>query len=555
MAGGAGTEAAGRLSGAGNRDAPAACRELRRALELARSEIRPHHLLTVREKRSLAAAVVLALALLAACGRGRDTASAPAARRLTVAVRADITGVFPEPPTQSESFTIDVFSNVLEGPFRLDANLAVTPALVSTWTNPDERTWVFRLREGVRFSDGTPLTSEDVAASLRAAVEMPFPTGTFLSAIEKVEPSGPTEFRVTTREPSAVLPSYLAAGFVISASALAKKPILPIGTGPYVFAGRERGRQVRLTRNRFHDPPAPFDEVLLRVLPDPAERVAALLRGDVDIAEAIPLDAVDRLSRESGLVARARPGTRVLYLAPRVDRPPFSDPRVREALDLAIDRDELNARVYGGRAAPASQPVPVAVAGFDDSLPVVRADRERARALVAEASGGAGIAVALDGPSDKYLGDVALVAEAKRQMELAGFRVTARTRPKGEYFPLLARGEAQLYLFGWQCDTLEAGDVLAGAFRSRTPSGARNDNYQGLADAQLDAAIDAASRASDAAERLEYLRAAMKRIRAIRAAVSLVVMPETIAWSRRISWTPSPTLVLRLHEVGLAGPR
>lgn len=501
------------------------------------------------------AAVALAAVLLSACGRDRATAPARDPQRLIVAVRADITGVFPEPPTQSESFTIDVFSNVLEGPFRLDANLAVTPALVSTWTNPDERTWVFRLREGVRFSDGTPLTSDDVVASLKAAVEMPFPTGTFLSAIEKVEPNGPSEFRVTTREPSAVLPSYLAAGFVISARALAKRPVLPIGTGPYVYAGRERGREVRLTRNRFHDPPAPFDEVLLQVLPDPAEREAALLRGSVDIAEGIPLDAVDRLSRERGLVARARPGTRVLYLAPRVDRPPFSDARVREALDLAIDRDELNARVYSGRAVPASQPVPVAVAGYDDSIPVVRADRERARALVAEASGGAGIDVRIDGPSNKYLGDVALVEEARRQLELAGFRVTARTRPKEEYFPLLARGEVQLYLFGWQCDTLEAGDVLAGAFRSRTPSGARNDNYQGLADARLDAAIDAASRASDAHERLGHLREAMKRIRAIRAAVPLVVMPETIAWSTRISWTPPPTFVLRLHEVGLAEPR
>ena len=122
-------------------------------------------------------------------------------QKLTVAVRADITGVFPEPPTQSESFTIDLFSNVLEGPFRLDANLAVKPALVSTWSNPDDRTWVFRLRQGVRFSDGTPLTSADVVASLRAAVEKPFPTAAFLSAIAKVEASGPLEFRVTTREP------------------------------------------------------------------------------------------------------------------------------------------------------------------------------------------------------------------------------------------------------------------------------------------------------------------------------------------------------------------
>ena len=429
------------------------------------------------------------------------------------------------------------------------------PALVSTWSNPDDRTWVFRLREDIRFSDGTPLTSADIVASLRAAVEKPFPTAAFLSAIAKVEANGPFEFRVTTREPSAVLPSYLTAAFVISARALAQSPVLPVGTGPYVYSGRIPGREIILTRNPFHDPPTPFDEVRLRVLPDPGDRVAALLEGRVDIADNIPLEAVDRLSRESRLVVLVRPGIRVLYLAPRVDRPPFADLRAREALDLAFDRDELNARVYLGRGTPASQPVPVAVAGYDASIPVVRADRKRARALIHAASGGAGIDVVLDAPNDRYLNDVALAHEAKRQMELAGFRVTVRTRPKAEYFPFLARGEAQLYLFGWGCDTLEAGDVLDGAFRSRAASGARNDNYQGLADAGIDRATDAASRAPHVGERLAHLRTAMNRIRAIRAAIPLVVMPETIAFSKRITWSPPPTFVLRLHEIRQAAPR
>ncbi|HYN41566.1 MAG TPA: ABC transporter substrate-binding protein [Thermoanaerobaculia bacterium] len=498
--------------------------------------------------------LVLVALLGVSCGRAPTGVAAHGKplQKLRVAVRADITGVFPEPPTQNEAFTIDVFSNVLEGPFRLGANLSVKPALVSTWVNPDDRTWDFRLREGIRFSDGTPLTSADVVASLRAAVEKPFPTAAFLSAIAKVEAVGPFEFRVMTREPSAVLPSYLTAGFVISARALAQSPVLPVGTGPYVYSGRIPGREVLLTRNQFHDPPAPFDEVLLRVLPDPVERVAALVAGDVDIADSIPLEAVDRLSRQDGLVVLARPGIRVLYLAPRVDRPPFSDLRVREALDLAFDRDELNARVYGGRGTPASQPVPVAIAGYDASLSVVRADRKRAQTLVQAASGGAGIDVVLDAPNDRYLNDVALAHEAKRQMELAGFRVTVRTRPKAEYFPFLEPGKAQLHLFGWACDTLEAGDVLAGAFRSRSSPGAPNQNYQGLADPELDRAIDAASGAMEAGERLAHFRSAMKRLRAIRAAAPLVVMPETIAFSKRISWLPPPTFVLRLHEVGLA---
>ena len=468
-----------------------------------------------------------------------------------MAVRADVTGIFPNPPTINEAFTIDFFSNVFEGLFRLDSALAVKPVLVSGWTNPDSKTWVFRLREGVRFSDGSPLTADDVAASLQAALEMPFPTGAFLSAIQRVEAISPLEVRITTRQQSPALPSFLVSGFVLSREALARRPIPPVGTGPYQLAGRVPGRSLELRRNPHHQPPAAFDQIHLHVVPDAEARVAALRAGRVDIAEGVPLRSVEGLSRDDRVTVLGQPGIRVLYLAPRVDRPPFDDARVREALDLAIDRHELDQRVYGGRGRPASQPVPVAVVGYEPGLAVVQADRARARALLA-AAGQAGVEVVLDAPNDRYLEDAALAREAARQMELAGFRVSVRTRPKAEYFPFLAAGGAQLFLFGWTCDTLDGSDVLNGAFRSRLGAGPPNQNYQGLADARLDRLLDDAARASEAAARFAVLRAAMVRLREIRAAAFLVVMPETIAFSKRIAWTPPSTLVLRLHDVAPA---
>ena len=505
---------------------------------------------------ALLALPFLFAAVVPAAGCGKSPApDRPAERKtLTVAVRADVTGIFPNPPASNEAFTIDLFSNVLEGLFRLDSALAVRPALVSSWSNADGRTWTLRLREGVRFSDGTPLTADDVTASLRAAIERPFPTGAFLGAIRSVETVSPLEVRITTREECPSLPSYLTAGFVLSRAALAQTPIPPLGTGPYSFAAREPGRSLTLRRNPYHEPRAAFDEIRLLVVPDARERVAALLAGDADIAEAVPLDSVDALSRSESITVIARPGIRVLYLAPRVDRPPFDDPRAREALDLAIDRDELNARVYGGRAVPASQPVPLTVVGYEEALPVTRADRGRARELLRSVTGGAPVRVVLDAPNDRYLEDAALAKEAARQMELAGFRVSVRTRSKAEYFPFLETGASQLYLFSWACDTLEANDALDGAFRSPVRGRPPNQNHQGLADAELDRLIDDAASASEIGERIRYLRAAMERLHAIRAAAFLVVMPETIAYSNRISWTPPPTLVLRLHEVAPARP-
>ena len=132
---------------------------------------------------ALACGALVAIASSAGCQRAVPPPAAAPPRTLTVAVRADVTGIFPNPPTINEAFTIDLFSNVFEGLFRLDSALSVKPVLVSGWTNPDSKTWLFRLREGVRFSDGSPLTADDVTASLRAALEMPFPTGAFLGAI------------------------------------------------------------------------------------------------------------------------------------------------------------------------------------------------------------------------------------------------------------------------------------------------------------------------------------------------------------------------------------
>lgn len=501
---------------------------------------------------ALGLGALVALASSASCHRAPPTPAPAQPRTLTVAVRADVTGVFPNPPTINEAFTIDLFSNVFEGLFRLDSALSVKPVLVSGWTNPDAKTWVFRLREGVRFSDGSPLTADDVTASLRAATEMPFPTGAFLGAIRSVDTVSPLEVRVTTREQCPALPSFLVSGFVLSRAALARRPIPPVGTGPYQLAGRQPGHGLALRRNPHHDPPAAFDEIHVRVIPDAEDRVAALAADQADIAEGVPLRSVEALSRDDRFTVLAQPGIRVLYLAPRLDRPPFDDPRVRQALDLAIDRDELNERVYQRRGTAASQPVPVAVVGYDGGLAVVQADRRRARALLAAAGHRAPLQVVLDAPNDRYLEDVALAREAARQMELAGFRVTVSTRPKAEYFPFLAAGGAQLYLFGWTCDTLDASDVLDGAFRSRAAGRPANQNYQGLADVELDRLVDEAARVPAAAARSAVLRSAMARLREIRAAAFLVVMPETIAFSKRIAWVPPSTLVLRLHDVAPA---
>src|SRR5262249_46565781 len=142
---------------------------------------------------------------------------------LTLAVRADITGIFPNSPIQNESYTLDVNSNIFEGLVRLDRNLNAEPAVAERWENPDEKTFLFSLDKARRFSNGDPVRAADVAASLTAALQRPFVTRDTLQAIESVRAVGEDRVEIKTRFPYPVLLAHLPRGFILPAKALEQK--------------------------------------------------------------------------------------------------------------------------------------------------------------------------------------------------------------------------------------------------------------------------------------------------------------------------------------------
>ena len=168
-------------------------------------------------------------------------------------------------------------------------------------------------------------------------------------------------------------------------------------------APRGVGRELVLVRNDyFQGPPPAVARARFVVEPDAQERIAKLFRGEADVADHVPLDQVDAL-RQKGLQVFSGPTLRVLFLGLRVDTPPFDDPRVREAIDLSLDREELIRRAYQGRTVPASQTVPPAGVGYNPAIPVTTPNQVRARALLAEAGHAQGLTLRLDGPRNRDL--------------------------------------------------------------------------------------------------------------------------------------------------------
>jgi peptide/nickel transport system substrate-binding protein len=487
-----------------------------------------------------------------ACGAPPEQVRARSAPELNVAVQGDITGLYPA--LRNESFSFAVNANVFEGLTSLGRDLAPQPALADAWENPDEHTWLFHLRPGVRFSDTQPVRARDVVASLRFAMTADA-TRTLLAPVESVDSPSEEQVRVRTRFPCPVLLSHLAFAYVLPESALAspKGPPAP-GTGPLRVESWQPGRELVVVRNSsFRGTPPDFERVRFVVTPDPAARLAALRAGRVDIADNVPNQEIEALRRSPSLRVVSRPGLRVLFLALPVDVAPFTSPRVREAIDLALDRPELVKRALGGFGAPASQLVPPPVLGYNPDIPVTGVNRARARELLRAAGVPAGVSLRLEGPTNRYPSGVEIMAEVARQLGEVGLRVAVEARPKEEFFEDVDAGRYQLLLYGWSCETVQAGEALDELIH--TPPAGKGRNIEHFSDPAIDRLIDTANRSSSLRERGARLAQALAAVSRARPVIPLAIQNESFAFSaERVAWDPSLDMALHMADVHRAPP-
>jgi len=491
---------------------------------------------------------VVVLVVAAAAEACRPASAPPPSATLRIALRADVTGFFPG-PLVNEAFTLQVNRSVYESLVRFDRELRLRPGLAERWSSPDDRTYRFELRAGVRFSDGRPLLAADVVESLEAN-RAGWVTRDYLQAIESVRAAGEREVEIRTRFPYLALLTRLPWGPVIPRDAVEQGASAVPGTGPYRVESWDPGRGYVFVRNPHFDRPAPaFERVVHAVVPDDAERMAQVERGEADVADHVPLDQVERLSRNPALRVVSGTGLRVLFLVLRADRPPFSNPRVREAIDLALDREELVRRALGGRAETASQLVPPSIVGHDPSLQLPRPDPARARALLAAAGHAAGLEIRLDGPGNRYVNGVAILHELARQLGEVGVRATVNVVDKREFFPLIEAGRSDMHLLGYACESGDAGDVLGALLHSATGGALGSLNSLGLSDRLLDERIEAADRARTDTERARRLRLAVARAAELRAALPLVVQTEAVVLSRRLAWDPPLNMAIVPEDI------
>lgn len=281
--------------------------------------------------------------------------------------------------------------NVYEGLVKLDADAKIVPLLAESWSvSPDGKTYDFKLRRGVEFSDGAPFTAEDVKFSLmRVKTDWTISIKSTMDVVERVDVVAADHARVVLTKPSNgwlfSLTSRLGAMF--SRTGVADLANKPIGTGPYTVASRRRGDSIVLKENPGYWGRKPgYSTVVLKYIKDPTALNNALLSNGIDVISAITVpDSVPQFQGDDRFTVVEGTTNSEVTLAFNNARPPLNDLRVRRALTYAIDRKALLDTAWGGRGTLIGSMVPPTDPWYEDLSQAYPFDPAKAKALLAEA--------------------------------------------------------------------------------------------------------------------------------------------------------------------------
>lgn len=387
-----------------------------------------------------------------------------------------------DPHAQNEGVTIAVMHQMME-PLILrapDGNL--TAALATEWSvnaeNPD--VWNFKLREGVKFHDGADFTAEDVVFSFTRALSEESDMKGIISSIKSVEAVNDFEVNITTNGPNPILPAVLPNIFVIDKGWAEANSVVDVqdveggeethasqnvnGTGPYKLVSRENDVKTVMTAFDGYwgagEFPMQFTDIEFTPIQNQATRMAALLSGEVDFIQDVPVQDLERIKTTDGKSVLTAPQNRVIFFGMNVSdelvggnidgKNPLADLKVRQAMNMALNREAIQKVVMRGQSQPAGIIAPPFVNGWTKELDEYPAyDVAAAKALMDEAGYSDGFSITLNCPNDRYINDEGICQASVGMLAQIGIKVNLEALPKAQHFPLVNGLESNFYMLGW----------------------------------------------------------------------------------------------------------
>ncbi len=487
--------------------------------------------------RFFRAALIAAFCLVAFTGCGRRDRET-----LVIGLEGGLVGL--DPHSQDEAVTVSVLANIFEGLVAFDPNLKVVPRLAEGYSNPNDRTWLFHLRSGVRFHDGRLMTADDVVYSLkRARQDSASIFRGMLSKINGLRAVDSATVEVITERPQPTMILILTQVAILPQGSAQES--LPVGTGPYRFRSLLPDGGIKLERFEGYWSGKPqFRSVEFINITDEKRRSAALVAGRIDFDASVSEGQRQGLEASPRVELKVWPGAAVGVLGYDLKRGlpdnPLSDRRVRQALSLAIDRDRLSAQAYYGHTLPAWQLVPPTVVGYDPELPKPVRDTARARALLRQAGFSSGLNLTLEMSATAWPVGRELIC----QLGEAGINLRVDTVSWDKLYQDISAGVAKFYLMGFGFGFGDASEVL-NELHSRAQSGLGSNNLSGYSNPAMDRLLLAADQEFDPARRQALLKKAVRLAAEDLPYIPLYVRESCYGLRRGLEWTPrSDGLVL-----------
>ncbi|HYB42267.1 MAG TPA: ABC transporter substrate-binding protein, partial [Candidatus Methylomirabilis sp.] len=308
-------------------------------------------------------------------------------RELVMAQGGDISKFDPHFSTSSND--IRVSFNLFDNLVSRHPDGKLYPGLATEWKLQGQTTWIFKLRQGVKFHNGDPFSSADAKSSIERTYDPAAKTmvATVLATIDRIEAPDPHELVIHTKKPDPLLPARLAfyGGQIVPKKYLETVGpdtfnAKPVGTGPVRFVSWVKDDRLVLEASPDYWGGKPdFDRMIVRSIPETAPRIAALLKGEVDVITQLPPDQEDKVSANASTRVTGALYAGLYVLAVNSKRPPLDNPLVKQALSLGIDREAIVKELWRGRGIVPSGPIAKGDNHFDSSLPPLAYDPKEAR--------------------------------------------------------------------------------------------------------------------------------------------------------------------------------
>ena len=447
------------------------------------------------------------------------------AQTLTMGVRAGPDSMDPHWSTLGGQ--AEALRHVFDTLVMADDKLQLKPGLAVSWKSIDETTWEFKIRQGVKFHDGSELTAEDVKFSIDRipVVTGPMSMTIYTKQVRDTRVVDKYTLHVRTKAAAPTLPNDFIRLFVVSKSIGMEarneqfnSGKAAIGTGPYRFVSwAPKGDMVMKRFDGFWGEKQHWEQVIRKEIPSDPARMAALKSGQVDLVNYVPATDYASMQRDKSVDTFIADTVYILNITPNVKETlpkpvkvdgkeiaanPLRDARVREAMDLAIDRKTLVRIVLEGLGRPANQLMPANFFGGSKNLPERPFDVNKAKQLLTDAGYPKGFEIDFFCTNNRLPGDSAVCEALSQMWARAGLKVNANALNGTVFFPAQQKGEYSLWMSGWGTLTGEASYTYGSLVHTADPAtGLGAFNKQGYSNPAVDKLLEEGSRTMDDTKR------------------------------------------------------